>query len=128
MAVWRRKLIDEFPPPACGWDDSVSCGDALADLAGRLDSMWDRDDAEDIDRILGYARWCWEQPTLRRTAEVMFYCPVAMTAHGWEQFPKRVPREIVDSAEPHLRAKLGGEAVDRLLKRYQANPAGRKPA
>ena len=127
MADWKNRALELLPTlrPVIGHD--WSCHVFLGEL---LPLVWDAHRAEDtdtLDRVYGFARWCFDQPGqfLANAAVVSFY---ELVFDEWDlrfAIAAWLPADVVARVRPLWEWRLPGERmaeVDKLVTGVVATP------
>lgn len=108
MAAWRRKALGLFPRHAQAIEDPTSTVYQLFFdlLPESRDALAASCEAE-VDRIFGFAAWCFSQPELSNAAAVAFYEHVF--DGRWidrREIARRIPPRIASAVMPLWEERL----------------------
>lgn len=127
VAEWKTKALDMLPALRATIAHDWSCHVFLGEL---LPLVWDAHRAKDVDslnRIYGFARWCFDQPGqfLANAAMVSFY---ELVFDEWDlrhEIAGWLPADVVARVRPLWEWRLPGPRmteVDRLVAAPVHNP------
>ena len=130
VADWKNKALELLPTLRSVIEHDWSCHVFLGEL---LPLVWDAHRAKDndsLDRLYGFARWCFDQPGqfLANAAVVSFY---ELLFDEWDlrhEIAAWLPPDVVAKARPLWEWRLPGERmteVDRLVAAGTPETAGR---
>ncbi|HEY3751550.1 MAG TPA: hypothetical protein VGL80_20405 [Pseudonocardiaceae bacterium] len=127
MADWKNKALELLPALRPVIEHDWSCHVFLGEL---LPLAWDAHRAKDnesLERIYGFARWCFDQPGqfLANAAVVSFY---ELVFDEWElrfDVAAWLPPDVVERVRPLWEWRLPGQRmseVDRLVAATAGTP------
>jgi len=126
MSTWRRKAIDLFPELRHEFEQAdATIYQVFVELLPRVRDAHDRGDTGELERIYGFASWCYRQKAeeLWNAAAVAFYEHLVDSRRTLEQIPYWLEPDIFEGCKGLFAARLKLQEFNRLCEMYSKRRA-----
>ena len=121
MSNWRRKAVETFPDLRHEFEkpDTTIYG-VFFELLPRVRDAHDRQDTPELERIYGFAEWCFRQKSedLSNAAAVSFYEHLVDEQLTRRQIPRWIQPNDFEALKPLFEDRLRPEQFKKLCESY----------
>jgi len=120
MSKWRQKAINCFPELKQDFEDpETSIYGVFFEILPALIEAHKKQDTERIEKIYGFAEWCFKQKELWNAAGVAFYEHLVDYEETKLEIEKWVKFDIYKEIRSLLEIRIGKDEVLKLDKKYK---------
>ena len=120
MSAWRQKTINCIPELKQDFEDpETSIYGVFFEILPALIEAHKKQDTERIEKIYGFAEWCFKQKELWNAAGVAFYEHLVDYEEAKLEIEKWVKFDIYKEIRSLLEIRIGKDEVLKLDKKYK---------